>query len=115
MAQLPQLRMTLHQLQQPLTGRVRRAVIDVDDLVGPAAVERAGNFLDQRRDIVGLVTHGHDDGNGDLGVGGRQIGAHRVGWLADGTAPAVAATAYYEPNGLRATLLKRSKDGPGSG
>ena len=31
----------LHQRRQPLGGRIGRAVIDVDDFVGPAAVERA--------------------------------------------------------------------------
>ena len=44
MPELPQLRVLLHQRRQPLGGRVRRAVIDIDDLVGPAAVERGRRF-----------------------------------------------------------------------
>ena len=63
-----------------LGGRVRRTVIDIDDLIGPAAVERGGDFLDQRDDIFGLVADGNDNGNCRGFIGRRQIDARRVSW-----------------------------------
>ena len=42
-------------------GRVRAAIIDVDDLVIHEPVERSGNFGDQRGDIAGLVLDRDDD------------------------------------------------------
>ena len=62
---LPELTVLLHQLRQPFGGRIRRAVIDIDDFVGPAAVERADDFRNQRRDVLRFVAHRHNDGNGD--------------------------------------------------
>ncbi len=50
---------------QPLElglGAVARAVIDVDDLEPPLAVERGGDLGHQGRDIAGLVAHRHHDG-----------------------------------------------------
>ena len=85
MPKLPEIWALRHDRSKPFGRRIRRAVIDVDDLIGPAAVERAGDFRDQRRDIVRLVAHGHNDGNGHGGlVGRRQIGTrglNRFGWL----------------------------------
>ena len=80
MPELPELTVLLHQRSQPLGGRVRRAVIDVDDLVGPAAIERTDDFRNQRRNVVGLVAHRHYDGNGNrTSVGSSQIGTRLVG------------------------------------
>ena len=51
-------------------GGVGRAVIDIDDLIDPSAIERRGDFRNQRRDVVGFVAHGNNDGNGHgLGIG----------------------------------------------
>ena len=54
----------LHQGGEPLGGRIGGAVIDIDDLIGPSAVERRGDFGDQRRDVSGFVAHGNNDRNG---------------------------------------------------
>ncbi len=64
MPDLAQIGALLHQFREPLAGRIGGAVIDIDDLVGPSAVERGGDFRDQRRHIAGLVAHGNNDGNG---------------------------------------------------
>jgi hypothetical protein len=51
---------------QPLEfgfGAIGRTVIDVDDLERPLAFERRGDFADERRNVVRLVAHRHDDGN----------------------------------------------------
>ncbi len=53
----------LHDLGETFRRCVGRAVIDVDDFVAPAAIERGGDLGDQRRHVAGLVAHGHDDGN----------------------------------------------------
>ena len=63
MPDLAQIAALLHQGREPLGGRIGRAVIDVDDFIGPAAVERGGDFRDQRRYVPGFVAHGNNDGN----------------------------------------------------
>ena len=63
-ADLAQTRTLRHQPPQFGLGAVGRAVIDVNDLERPLAVERGGDFGDQRRDITGLVADRHDDGDG---------------------------------------------------
>src|ERR1700730_680161 len=72
MAKLAQIAPLLHHTRKALGGRIRRAIIDVDDLIGPAAVERDRDFPDQWRDVVSLVAHGDDNGNGDFWCGNRQ-------------------------------------------
>jgi hypothetical protein len=74
-SELPKVRPLLHDRGKPLGGGVGRAVIDIDDLIGPAAVERGGDLRNQRRDVVGFVAYGHNDGDGHrISVGRRQIG-----------------------------------------
>ena len=51
---------------QPLElglGAVGRAVVDIDHLEAPLALERGRDLGHQRRDIAGLVAHRHHDGN----------------------------------------------------
>src|ERR1700761_7309981 len=80
MAKLAQIGARFHQCRQPVAGSVRRAVIDVDDFVGPAAVERGRDFRDQGRYVLSLVAHRHNDRNGNgLGSGIRQIEARFEG------------------------------------
>ena len=67
---------------EPLGGRIGRAVIDVDDLVAPAAVERGRDLGDQRRHIVRPRCARARRWKRRRGcVGGRQIDAHRLSWL----------------------------------
>ena len=70
------LRALLHEGCKPLGGRIRGAVIDVDDFIGPSAVERGGDFGDQRRYILGFVAHGNNDGNGHRGLGQKKANQH---------------------------------------
>ena len=60
--------MLRHQPRELGLGRVGRAVIDVDDLERPLAIERGGDFRDQRRDIAGLVADRHHDGHRRIGL-----------------------------------------------
>ena len=95
---LAQIAALLHLGRKPLGGRIRRAVIDVDDFIGPSAIERGGDFGDQRADVLGLVAHGDDDGNGHRGcVRRRQINARRWSGPSAGDA--------CRPAGLRRPLL----------
>src|SRR4051812_22026134 len=108
----------LHDLGETLRRGVGRAVIDVDDFVSPAAVERGRDFADQRRHVAGLVTHGHDDGKIDNGCIRRwQINAHGFKLIGRGTfgPEGLSASAYYGANALRATLLRWPSEGPASG
>ena len=90
MPELAQIAALLHERREPLGGGVGRAVIDVDDLISPAAIERGRDLGNQRRDIVGLVAHGHNDGNGHRSLVGRsQIGAHILGWSGPRAEPAL--------------------------
>ena len=41
---------------------VRAAVVHVDDFVVDAPAQGGGDFGQQRRDVVALVEHRHDDG-----------------------------------------------------
>src|SRR3954466_12576949 len=86
MAQLAQIVPLLHDRAEPFAGRVGRTVIDVDDLTGPAAVERRADLLDQWHNVVGFVAHGNDDGNRGLENRrlGRQIEARGWNWLGSG-------------------------------
>ena len=43
------------------SGRVTAAIIDINDLIIDAAVERGGNLGDERRDIAGFVLDRDDD------------------------------------------------------
>ena len=109
-------RMLLHQRsQRRFCGRIRRAVINVDDLVGPPAVERADDFRNQRRDVLRFVAHRHNDGNGDrICVGRCQIGTRLVGLGEPGTGrigPSVGVR-FYGAKAPRATLLRRPDEGP---
>ena len=72
MTELAQIGALFHDGGQTLGGRIRRAVVDIDDLIGEAAVERGRNLRDQRNDVLRFVPDGNDDGNRDIGVGGRQ-------------------------------------------
>ena len=45
-------------------GPVGRAVIDVDELEGPAPVQRGRDLVGERTDILGFVAHRHDHRNG---------------------------------------------------
>src|SRR5262245_41844206 len=113
MLDLAELRVALLQLGELLARCVRRAIVDVDDLVGPASVERARDLRDQRRKIVLLVAHGHDDGDGNrCCFGRRQI--HALGWLGRREPRRARREAYYGPGEPRATLLRRSREGPGN-
>ncbi len=56
--------MQRHQARQLGLRAVGRAVIDIDDLERPLALQRGGDFGDQRRDIAGLIADRHDDGHG---------------------------------------------------
>ncbi len=47
--------------------RVRRTVVDIDDLEG-AAGQGGFDLGDERRDIAGFVAHRHDDGHGRIGI-----------------------------------------------
>src|SRR3954449_12484099 len=116
MAQLAQIVPLLHDRAEPFAGRVRRTVIDVDDLIGPAAVERRADLLDQRHDVVGFVAHGNDDGNRGLENRrlGRQIEARGWNWL--GSGPAVpAGSRFYGADAPWATLLRRPETAPARG
>src|SRR6478735_6716635 len=113
MAQLAQIVPLLHDRAKPFAGRVRRTVIDVDDLIGPAAVERRADLLDQRHDVVGFVAHGNDDGNRGLG---RQIEARGWNWLGSAREPAVpAGSRFYGADAPWATLLRRPETAPARG
>ncbi len=48
-------------------GAVGRSVVDVNDLVRPASVERSGDLRHQRRHVAGFVAHRHDDADGGIG------------------------------------------------
>ena len=68
-------------------GGVGAAVIDIEDLIGAPPVEGGADLGDQRRDVLGLVAYGDDDGQvHDDGVGRRRratravrLPANRVG------------------------------------
>ena len=63
MTKLAQIFALLHLRRQPLRCGIGRTIIDVNDLVSPATVERCGNLGDQRRHVLGLVAHRHNDGD----------------------------------------------------
>src|SRR5262249_8709702 len=110
--ELAQIASLLHRLRDALRGGIGRAVIDVDDLVIPAAIERGADLLDQRRDVVGLIAHGDNDGNRKWGR--RQIGAR--GWDSPAARePGAASSRFYGAGGLWATLLRCLGTAPGSG
>src|SRR6266850_2149655 len=113
--QLPKLIVLLHQISQPFGGRIRRAVIDIDDLIDPAASERADDFRNQRRDVFRFVAHRHNDGNGDsTSVGSSQIGTRLVGLERPGTGHIgpPGGVRFYGAKAPRATLLRRPDEGP---
>src|SRR6267142_424031 len=115
MFQLPKLIVPLHQISQPFGGRIRRAVIDIDDLIDPAAFERADDFRNQRRDVFRFVAHRHNDGNGDsTSVGSSQIGTRLVGLERPGTGliGPPGGVRFYGAKAPRATLLRRPDEGP---
>ena len=74
------LSMLLHHRREPLGGRIGRAVIDIDDFMDPAALERGDDFRDQRRDIVRFVAYRNNDGNGDRLLGRKWSNRNSV-WL----------------------------------
>ena len=43
-------------------GGVGAAIIDIEDLIGAPPVEGGADLGDQRRDVLGLVAYGDDDG-----------------------------------------------------
>jgi hypothetical protein len=49
------------QVAQALQRRVARGVVDVDDFEADHATQRSDDLADQRRDVVFLVVHRHDD------------------------------------------------------
>src|ERR1700722_10753043 len=103
MAHLAQIGAAFHGRGKPLRRCVRRTVVDVDDFVIPAAIERRSDLGDHRSDIFGLVAHGNNDGNGDGGyVRGRQISPVGVGrnrpTVASYGADAPAATPLRGPS-----------------
>ncbi len=55
------------QLVQALQGGVARGVVDVHDLEVDDAAQRGHDLADQRRDVVLLVEHRDDDGQGGRG------------------------------------------------
>src|SRR3954451_14935057 len=105
MAKLPEIVPLLHDRREPLACRIGRAIVDVDDLIGPAAIQRSRDLGDQRRDVVGFVAHGNDDGNRRLGR--RQIETR--GWNGPASwEPAVpAGSRFYGADAPWATLLRR--------
>jgi hypothetical protein len=71
---LAQIAARFHDGREPVGGGIRRAVIDIDDFIGPSAVERGRDFRDQRCNIVGLVAHGNNDRDSNgLSVGQGQF------------------------------------------
>jgi hypothetical protein len=117
MAYLTKVSAPLHLGCKPLAGRIRRTVIDVDDLIRPATIERGSDLGNQRAYVLGFVAHGDNDGNCDPGcVRRRQINA-RFSWPGTGTAlgPSRLASASYEAGAPRATLLSPSDDNPERG
>src|ERR1700743_571953 len=104
MAQVGEL---LRQCPQFAGSAVARSIIDIDDLDRRKGRHRARDLADQRRDIAGYVTHGHDDrdtwhgaGRWWAGIGHRSV---RLG-----------SPARYGAISARATLLIRLGDGPAS-
>src|SRR6266702_8935913 len=110
MAKLPQMVPLRHDRREPVAGRIRRAVVDIDDLVGPAAIERGGDLLDQGRDVVGFVAHGNDDGNRRLGR--RQIESSWLELACRGNRRP-GRSRFYGAEAPRATLLRRPETGSG--
>ena len=115
MFQLPKLIVLLYQISQPFGGRIRRAVIDIDDLVDPAAVERVNDFRNQRRDVLRFVAHRHNDGNGDSTSVGSSQNRHSSGWFGKARNRAYrppGGVRFYGAKAPRATLLRRPDEGP---
>src|SRR5262245_15768870 len=115
--QLADLAVLFHQFSQPVGSRIRRTVVDVNDLIRPALAERADDFRNQRRDVFRLVTNRHNDGNGDrISVGRCQIGTRLVGWGGPGTGRVgpSGGVRFYGAKAPRATLLRRPDEGPTS-
>ncbi len=73
---LAQHRVARHQGLEPLGGGIARAVIDVNDLVAPAPIQRGHDLAHQRRNIVRFVAHRDDDRHGWNHSAG--IGRHGV-------------------------------------
>src|SRR6476619_4088022 len=113
MAKLPEIVPLLHDRAEPFAGRVRRAVVDVDDFIGPEAVERRADLLDQRRDVVGFVAHGNDDGNRRLGR--RQIESSWLELACPGEPAVPAGSRFYGADAPWATLLRRPETAPARG
>src|SRR3954462_10241570 len=116
MAQLAPIGPLLHDRAALFAGRIGRHVIDVDDLIGPAAVERRADLLDQRHNVIGFVAHGNDDGNRGLENRrlGRQIEARGWNWLGSGTG-GPAGSRFYGADAPWATLLRRPETAPARG
>src|SRR5262245_32736677 len=59
MAELSQVRAFAHQRRQPFAGCVGRAVIDEDNLVRPASIERGRDLDNQWSNVVGFIANRH--------------------------------------------------------
>ena len=67
MPDLPQISALLHNRGKPFGGCIGRAVIDVNDFIGPSAVEGGCDFSDQRTYVFSFVAHGDNDRDIDGG------------------------------------------------
>src|SRR5690242_5261361 len=104
MLDLPQIRPLGFERGEHLFGRVRRAIVDVDQFEAPAAIERRCDLVGEEAHVVGLVAHGHDDRNGRRGCWRGLRHRHSFGAVRPGS---------YWPISRRATILTRDHDGPG--
>jgi len=61
MRQHPQPRIQLLRLRQPRRRRVAAAVVNIDDLELPPALERSVDLHEERQDVLCFVADGADD------------------------------------------------------
>src|SRR6266516_3205434 len=115
MSDLSQPRTARHQPSQFRLRAVGRAVIDVDELESEILVERGGDLVNQRRDIIGFVAHRNDDGNGRRGGACKNFAHDLPDMAARRPTCILPGASFYGAISCPATLLMRANEGPGPG